>query len=80
MSKRNEFAKIAQGGASNARRMSTALTEAIDECRAEGVSEHEDPAVFLILHQLAWVLTSHDFTGQASMGKRWNEATKALEG
>lgn len=80
ITKRKEFAKIAQGGASNAYRLSTALTEAMQECRDEGVDYHEDPAVFLILHQLVWVLTTHDFSLDSErMAKRWGAAYKLIE-
>ena len=60
MNKRNEYARIIQGGASNQRKIAACLVEAIDECRAEGVRMEADPAVYLILHQLVYILTGTD--------------------
>lgn len=68
MNQRNKNAKICQEGASNERRVASSLVEAIDECRAEGVTPSEDDAVFLILHQLAWLLAGT--TWRAGM-KHW---------
>lgn len=79
MAKRQEYAKIAQEGASNALRLSTALTGALQECIDEKIDYSEDPAVFLILHQLVWVLTQYDMCcGFDEMSKRWNEAYKLI--
>lgn len=61
MSERIKSALICQAGACNPRPIAKALLDAIDECRAEGVEEANDPAVFLILHQLVWVLAGNDF-------------------
>lgn len=82
MNKRNEFAKIAQSGATNQRRVAMALVEAIGECRAEGVSEDEDPAVFLILHQLAHLLTGgYDIaSNNERMRRRWFRDYSAVIG
>lgn len=72
--KRNEYARIAQSGASNERRLASCLVEAIDECRIECKDPAADPAVFLILHQLCWVLLGHD----VSVGDRWMKASKEV--
>lgn len=69
MSQRNKDALTCQGGASNERRVAAALVSAIDECRADCKDPREDPAVFLILHQLTFLLTGQD-TGP---GSRWLE-------
>ena len=62
MSKPERFknALIIQEGASNRRLISRKLTEAVVECSDEGKNPDDCPACFLILHQLAWLLTSHD--------------------
>lgn len=77
---RNKMADICQGGASNERRVAMALVEAIDECRAENTDPREDPAVFLILHQLAHLLTKgHDIAlADARLGERYNTAYAAV--
>lgn len=75
MNKRNEHARICQGGASNQRLIAGCLVEAIDECRAEGVSMKADPAVYLILHQLVYVLTGSDIAGH----DRYTAAMSAVE-
>jgi len=72
--KRIEYARIAQSGASNPRRLASCLVEAIDECRAENVDPAEDAAVFMIMHQLGWLLTGHDI----SVGDRWLKASKEI--
>lgn len=79
MSNRFKTAQIIQSGASNQRLIAAKLLEAIDEVRNENGDIQSDPAVFLILHQLAWVLTGHDFSIGNRMGERWSEATKAIE-
>lgn len=78
MTQRFKDAQTAQNGACNPRPIANALVNAIDECRAEGVDPTEDPAVFLILHQLAWILTGHDFSINDRQGARWEEAHKAV--
>lgn len=57
---RTEAAKICQGGASNPIPISKALHDAILEVRKEGGNEATDAAVYLILHQLAYILTGVD--------------------
>jgi hypothetical protein len=56
MSKRKQHALIAQSGASNPRPLAQALVDAINESFKDGVVPENDPAVVLILHQLAHVL------------------------
>lgn len=72
--KRDEAARICQDGASNERRVAMALVEAIDECRAENVDPKTDPACYLILHQLNWLMLGRD-TANAD---EWLKATKAI--
>lgn len=80
MNQRQEFARICQEGASNRRRVSRALLEAIEECQAEGADPDKDPAVFLILHQLAFLLTGHDMAvGDPRLSRRWDDSTRAVE-
>ena len=52
---RNRFdnAWMIQQGACNPAGIARSLVEACDECLKEGVSQREDPAVRLIVHQLA---------------------------
>lgn len=79
MNTRNQMALTCQDGASNRRRVSRALHEAIEECAAQGVDADADPAVFLILHQLTFLLTGHDLALSGALNKRYHEAMKALE-
>ncbi len=80
MSTRNKKAAICQGGASNARRVTLCLLEALDDCRLENKPEQEDAAVFLILHQLTRILTGHDFTiGNKHMSELWSKYSKEIE-
>ena len=74
MTKRIEHARIAQSGASNPRRLATCLVEAIDECRTENIDPAQDAAVFMVLHQLGWLLTGHDI----GTGDRWLKASKEI--
>lgn len=79
MSERKKMAEICQSGASNRRRVSRALHEAIEECNVEGVSTEDDPFVFLILHQLVFLLTGDDIAvGNERLSKRWDEANKEM--
>lgn len=80
MNKRNAMAVICQEGASNRRRVSRALHEAVEECAAEGVDADADPAVFLILHQLTFLLTGHDFViGSDRLNARFTKAWAAVQ-
>ena len=74
MSKRNALAKLIQEGASNPIPISRALNEAIAECREEKVSPSEDPAVFMILHQLAYILGAGDIANTDQGIARYREA------
>ena len=58
--KRREYARTCQDGASNERRVASCLVEAIDECRAEGVDPAADNSVYLIAHQLSFLLDVRD--------------------
>ena len=73
--KRNKYARIAQSGASNPRKLASCLVEAIDECRVENKDPAEDAATFLILHQLCWLLLGHDV---ASDDRCWSKASKEI--
>lgn len=80
MNQRNEMARICQEGASNRRRVARALHEAIEECLNENLMPEQDPAVFLILHQLTFLLTGHDIAcSSPDLSERWTEATRAVE-
>jgi hypothetical protein len=80
MNTRNKMAVTCQGGASNERRVAMALVEAIDECRAENVNPREDAACFLILHQLAFLMTGFDMAlGIDRLADRWAAAMKEVE-
>ena len=76
--KRNANAITAQSGASNPRPIAQALVDAIGECYVEGVAPNKDPAVFLILHQLAWVLTGHDLGSHRDLAERYVKAMYAV--
>jgi len=76
---RNKTAYRIQQGASNPRPIANELLKAIDECRAEGKNEREDPAVFLILHQLCFVLTGHDFAFGGALSSRHGKAYEAVQ-
>lgn len=75
---RNEAARLVQAGASNPRAVAQALVNAIDECRAEGGNERDDHAVFLILHQLAFILTGHDVACEPGLSDRYSKAYDAI--
>lgn len=80
MATRFKNALIVQGGASNRRKVAAVLLEAIDEVRAENGSTEEDPAIFLILHQLTFLLSGHDIACAADyLNGRWEKATRACE-
>ena len=74
MIRRIEAARICQAGASNERKVAQVLVDAIDECRAEGVDPRTDDAVFLILHQLAFLLDGIDIGSI----RRWERACKKV--
>lgn len=79
MYNRIENARIVQGGASNERKVAQVLVDAIDECRAQGVNARDDDAVFLILHQLAFLVTGHDLAvGDDRLAERWRRAADRL--
>lgn len=77
MTQRFKDAQPAQAGACNPRPIANALVNAIDECRAEGISPAEDPAVFLILHQITYLLTDHDLA-VSNLHMRYMESTRAV--
>lgn len=80
MSNRYKNAVQIQQGACNPRPITKALLDAIDDARQEGKSEHNDPAVFLILHQLVWVLTGHDVDiAMDEGGQKYSDAMDACE-
>lgn len=80
MSKRFKDAATAQSGACNPIPIASALVNALAECYAERVPSAEDPAVFLILHQLTYLLTDHDFVmSTARLGERYAESMNAVQ-
>lgn len=68
---RIQAARICQGGASNERKVAQCLVEAIDQCREAQIDPRRDAATYLILHQLAFLLTGHDIQPHTDMGKTW---------
>lgn len=65
-----------QEGASNRRLVSRKLHEMIVEVSDAGGDPDSDPAVFLVLHQLVWILTSRDM---AHSHEEWRMATEACQ-
>lgn len=55
MSKRHRDATLIADGACNPSGIARSLVEACDECRAEGADVRTDPAVYLIVSQLAYL-------------------------
>jgi hypothetical protein len=53
---RHDNALLIQQGACNPAGIARSLVEACDECLKEGVSQREDAAVRLIVHQLAHLM------------------------
>ena len=78
MSKRFQNALQAQEGASNQRLLARILGEAIEDVSKERGFISDDPAVYLITHQLVWVLYGTDIT--LKHGSRWGEATQYCVG
>lgn len=77
MTTRKDMAVTCQGGASNRRRVARALHEAIEECANSQpyVDPDSDPAVFLILHQLVFLLTGDDIAiGNPRLQARYDAA------
>lgn len=80
MTTRFKTALMIQGGASNRRLVSRKLHEAIVECQDEGKSTEDCPAIFLICHQMTFLLTGHDFALSGEhMINRWTDATRQCE-
>jgi hypothetical protein len=80
MTNRFENARIIQGGACNPGPIVNALADAIRDCYDENIMPADDPAVFLILHQLTFVLTGQDFACSGpAIANRWTDATKAVD-
>lgn len=80
MSIRNKNAVIIQGGASNRRLIARKLCEALDEVDSEAGDVDEDPAVFLILHQLVYLLAGYDICAtHGNMAKRYCAAHAAMD-
>lgn len=74
MAKRHRDALFIQEGACNPSGISRALNEACKECIAEGVSQREDVAVRLILHQLNWIVFGRDVCATADPLFMWQQA------
>ena len=80
MDKRNANARGIQNGACNPHAISRVLVEALDECRALYLNPADDPAVFLILHQLVFLLMERDVAvSDTYLGDRWAIDTKTLD-
>ena len=77
MSKRHRDAILIQEGAVNPSGIALALVDACREVREEGGSVREDPACFLITHQLASLYGIELLDGTTM--KRWDEAMKACK-
>lgn len=60
MSRFNDAVFIQEGGACNPSGIARALVAACDEARADGVQQREDPAVRLIVHQLAFLCCTEE--------------------
>lgn len=79
VTKRTRDAKAAQNGACNPRAVAQALLDAIDATRAEDKSEREDDDVFMLVHQLAFLLADADFcSDSAELTERYARAYKRL--
>ena len=79
MSNRAKNAIAVQNGASNPIVLTRLLDEAVRECLAENSSVQDDAAVFLISHQLVYVVTGHDFA-MGRMNQRWQDSMALLRG
>lgn len=78
MNERMKAAITCQSGACNPLPISLALNEAIQECRTKDVEPSEDAAVFLILHQLVYLMTGHDLVVNQRMMDRYNKAVEEM--
>lgn len=67
-----------QQGASNPRPIVTELSKAISDCYTDGIAPNEDDAVFLLLHQLTFVLTGYDIA-IPYLHERWQKAMRAAD-
>ncbi len=75
--KRHQDALAIQQGACNPSGIARALVAACDEARSAGVAPSEDPAVKLIVHQMAFIVgvpTCEDGLGYAAWTKACEEA------
>lgn len=70
MRTRQENAIAAQQGAVNPRPICAALQEAIGECYTEGIAPSEDAAVYMLLHQLVFILTGSEITDNGGVYHR----------
>lgn len=77
MSNRAKNAIAVQNGASNPLALTRLLDEAVRECQQENASVQDDAAVFLISHQLVYVVTGHDFA-MGRMNQRWQDSMALL--
>jgi hypothetical protein len=76
---RNRFdnALMIQEGACNPSGIAHSLVNACHECIAAGVSQRTDPAVRLIVHQLAYLCNVGEIDGDA--GETFRRLTAAVE-
>jgi hypothetical protein len=61
MAKRHEDALAISNGACNPSGIALSIVDACREARAEGKTAHEDAAVRLMVHQLAFISNIHRF-------------------
>ena len=72
---RFQDALFIQDGACNPSGMAHALVKACKECLDEGVSQREDPAVKLIVHQIAYIVLGVDkFSPGQDIGLEYSRA------
>ena len=71
-------ARDIQAGASNPVAIINVLKDAVVEARAENADPAKDPAVYLILHQLAWVLIGKDI-GDERFSPAYNQVLDHCE-
>ena len=73
---RNRYtnALLIQEGACNIRGIARSLVEAADAAGEEGIQPSEDPAVRLIIHQLAFLANTHQIDSALGVYENlWNE-------
>lgn len=77
MATRHEEALFIQMGACNPAGMARSLVKACDECLREGTSQQNDPAVRLIVHQIAYICGITTGAEELARMPDWDTCTKA---